>query len=75
MLTRARRAPLIVGDHVIIGVGGDLDNLPTFVRSVDAETGKMLWKQLFNDFLSDVVYLRYANSSPTIDSETGKKEW
>jgi outer membrane protein assembly factor BamB len=31
----------------------------------------MLWKQLFNDFLSDVIYLRYANSSPAIDPETG----
>ena len=41
------------------------------VACFDAETGKPLWKQLFNDFLSDVVYLRYANSSPSIDPETG----
>jgi alcohol dehydrogenase (cytochrome c) len=40
----ATMAPLIVGNHVIIGVGGDLDNLPTFVRSVDPEDGKTQWQ-------------------------------
>ena len=40
----ATMAPLIVKDHVIVGVGGDLDNLPTFVRSIDAETGKTQWQ-------------------------------
>ncbi|TCK75317.1 alcohol dehydrogenase (cytochrome c) [Acidipila rosea] len=37
-------APLVVGNHVIVGVGGDLDNLLTFVRSVDPETGKTQWQ-------------------------------
>jgi alcohol dehydrogenase (cytochrome c) len=37
-------APLVVDDHVIAGVGGDLDNLPTFVKSFDPETGKLQWK-------------------------------
>jgi alcohol dehydrogenase (cytochrome c) len=40
----ATMAPLVVGNHVIIGVGGDLDNLQTFVRSVDPETGKTQWQ-------------------------------
>jgi len=40
----ATMAPLIVGNHVIVGIGGDLDNLPTFVRSVDPETGKTQWQ-------------------------------
>jgi alcohol dehydrogenase (cytochrome c) len=40
----ATEAPLIVGNHVIVGVGGDLDNLQTFVRSVDPETGKTQWE-------------------------------
>src|ERR1700754_1716381 len=31
-------APLIVGNHVIVGVGGDMDNLQTFIRAVDPET-------------------------------------
>jgi alcohol dehydrogenase (cytochrome c) len=37
-------APLVVGNHVIVGVGGDLDNLPTFVQAFDPETGKLQWK-------------------------------
>jgi alcohol dehydrogenase (cytochrome c) len=40
----ATMAPLVVGNHVIIGVGGDLDNLATFIRSVDPETGKTQWQ-------------------------------
>jgi alcohol dehydrogenase (cytochrome c) len=40
----ATEAPLIVGNHVLVGVGGDLDNLHTFVRSVDPETGKTQWQ-------------------------------
>ncbi|HEV2274453.1 MAG TPA: acido-empty-quinoprotein group A [Acidobacteriaceae bacterium] len=37
-------APLVVGNHVIAGIGGDLDNLPTFVKSFDPETGAMQWE-------------------------------
>jgi alcohol dehydrogenase (cytochrome c) len=40
----ATMAPLIVGNHVIVGVGGDLDNLAMFIRSVDPETGKTQWQ-------------------------------
>src|ERR1700742_2746195 len=40
----ATMAPLIVGNHVIVGVGGDLDNLQTFIRAVDPETGKTQWQ-------------------------------
>ena len=37
-------APLVVRDHVILGVGGDLDNIPGFLRSIDPETGKTQWQ-------------------------------
>jgi alcohol dehydrogenase (cytochrome c) len=37
-------APLIVGNHVIVGVSGDFDNLSGFLRSVDPETGKTQWQ-------------------------------
>ncbi|QNI32672.1 acido-empty-quinoprotein group A [Alloacidobacterium dinghuense] len=40
----ATEAPMIVGNHVIVGTGGDLDNLPTFIKSFDPETGKMQWE-------------------------------
>ena len=35
----ATNAPLIVGNHVITGMGGDLDNLPMYLKSYDPETG------------------------------------
>jgi outer membrane protein assembly factor BamB len=65
-------APVIAnGKLYIMGYLGEGPELQEGVACFDAETGKMLWKQLFNDFLSDVVYLRYANSCPSIDPETG----
>jgi len=37
-------APVIVGNHVILGIGGDhLDN-PGFIQSRDPETGALQWK-------------------------------
>ena len=37
-------APLIVGNHVLVGTSGDFDNLVGYLRSVDAETGKTQWQ-------------------------------
>jgi alcohol dehydrogenase (cytochrome c) len=37
-------APLVVGNHVIVGVSGDFDNLPGYLRSIDPETGAMQWQ-------------------------------
>ena len=36
-------APLVVRNHVIVGVAGDFDNLPGLLRSFDPETGKPQW--------------------------------
>jgi alcohol dehydrogenase (cytochrome c) len=36
-------APIIVGNHVIVGTGNDLD-APGFLQSFDAETGELQWK-------------------------------
>ena len=36
-------APVIVGNHVIVGTGNDIDS-PGFLQSFDAETGKLQWK-------------------------------
>ncbi len=55
-------------------VGGFRDDGPDLQEGVgcfDAETGRLLWKRAFNDFLSDTIYLRYATASPAIDPETG----
>ena len=37
-------APLVVGDHVLVGVSGDLDNLSGYIRSIDPETGATQWQ-------------------------------
>jgi alcohol dehydrogenase (cytochrome c) len=37
-------APLVVGNHVLVGTSGDFDNLVGFLRSVDPETGQTQWQ-------------------------------
>jgi len=37
-------APLVVGNHVLVGVSGDFDNLSGFIRSIDPETGATQWQ-------------------------------
>jgi alcohol dehydrogenase (cytochrome c) len=37
-------APLVVGNHVLVGTSGDFDNLVGYVRSVDPETGETQWQ-------------------------------
>jgi alcohol dehydrogenase (cytochrome c) len=36
-------APLVIRNHVIVGVSGDFDNLPGQLKSIDADTGKTQW--------------------------------
>jgi len=59
------------GKLYITGFQGEGPDLQESIACFDAETGKLLWEYRFNDFLSDVIYLRYSTSSPTIDPETG----
>jgi alcohol dehydrogenase (cytochrome c) len=37
-------APLVVRNHLIIGVSGDFDNLNGYLRSIDPETGATQWE-------------------------------
>jgi alcohol dehydrogenase (cytochrome c) len=37
-------APLVVRNHVLVGVSGDFDNLRGYLRSIDPETGKTQWE-------------------------------
>jgi outer membrane protein assembly factor BamB len=59
------------GKLYIMGYLGDGPDLQEGVACFDAETGKKLWQRLYNDFLSDTVYQRYATSSAAVDPETG----
>jgi outer membrane protein assembly factor BamB len=64
--------PVIANGKVyIMGYQGEGPDLQEGLACFDEETGKLLWKQLFNDFLSDTIYLRYATSTPAVDAETG----
>lgn len=36
-------APLVVRNHVLVGVSGDFDNLPGQLKSIDAGSGKTQW--------------------------------
>jgi outer membrane protein assembly factor BamB len=50
------------------GSGADLQEV---LACFDADTGKEIWHHGYNDFLSDIIYNRYATGSPAIDPETG----
>ncbi|MBM3833187.1 MAG: hypothetical protein FJ403_07925 [Verrucomicrobia bacterium] len=59
------------GKLYIMGYLGEGPLLQEGVACFDAETGKQLWERRFSDFLSDIIYTRYATSSPAVDPETG----
>jgi outer membrane protein assembly factor BamB len=59
------------GKLYAMGYLGQGPDLQEGVACFDAETGKKIWQQLYNDYLSDTIYLRYATASPEIDAETG----
>jgi outer membrane protein assembly factor BamB len=65
-------APVIANGRIYsMGYMGEGADLQEGIACFDAETGKKLWQQVYNDFLSDTIYLRYATASPAIDPETG----
>jgi alcohol dehydrogenase (cytochrome c) len=37
-------APMIIGNHVIVGVGGDAMDVPGFLEARDPETGEVQWR-------------------------------
>ena len=37
-------APLVIHNHLIVGVSGDFDNLTGYLRAYDPETGEMQWQ-------------------------------
>ncbi len=64
--------PVIANGRLyIMGYLGEGPDLQEGVACFDAETGQKLWQHLFNDFISDTIYLRYATATPAIDPETG----
>ncbi len=37
-------APLVIRNHVIVGVSGDVTDIPGFLDSIDPETGSLQWR-------------------------------
>ena len=54
-----------------LGFRGEGPDLQEVLTCLDAESGQVLWKHGFSDFISDIIYNRYSIGSPAIDSETG----
>src|SRR5690349_16888582 len=62
-------APVIANGKVYqMGYQGKGPDLQEGVACFDAETGKKVWQHLYNDFLSDTIYLRYGTASPAVDA-------
>jgi len=40
----ATMAPLVIRDHVVVGVSGDVTDIRGFLESLDPETGKIQWR-------------------------------
>lgn len=66
-----RSAPVVWGNRVYLqNPAGTGENLQERVMCVDANTGKTIWEQRFNVFLSDVPPHRTGWASPAVDPET-----
>lgn len=69
---KGRGTAVVANGRVYLwGYQGEESDLVEVFMCVDAETGATLWEHAFADFLSDVIYDRYAIGAPTVDAETG----
>ncbi|MFN0105681.1 MAG: PQQ-binding-like beta-propeller repeat protein [Bryobacteraceae bacterium] len=68
----ARSAPVVHGDHVyILTTAGGGKTLQERLVCLNTDTGKQLWEQKINLWLSDVPPHRASWSSPAVDPVTG----
>jgi len=66
-----RSAPVVWGNRVYLqNSAGERENLQERVMCLDANTGKTIWEQKVNVFLSDVPPHRTGWASPSVDPET-----
>jgi outer membrane protein assembly factor BamB len=64
--------PVIANGRLyVLGYQGEGADLQEGISCFDAESGKLLWQRLYNDYLSDTIYLRYSTANPAIDPENG----
>ena len=64
--------PVVADERLyVFGYKGEGSALREILLCLDARSGETLWEKQFSDFLSDIVYDRYAIGAPVIDLETG----
>lgn len=64
--------PIISGSKLYaMGTRGEGEALVEVLAALDAGNGEILWERRFPDFLSDIIYERYAIGSPALHEETG----
>lgn len=67
-----RGTPVIANGRLYaLGYRGEGPDLREVLLCADAATGKTLWEKVYTDYMSDVIYDRYAIGSPAVDPETG----
>lgn len=71
-----RGTPVIHDGRIFaLGYEGTGPDLQEVLVCLDEATGALQWKAAANDFVSDVIYTRYAIGAPTVDPETGNVYW
>lgn len=61
------------GDRVYAwGYYGEKTDLVEALVCLNAKTGEKIWEHRFNDFISDIIYNRYAIGAPAVDAVTGR---
>jgi outer membrane protein assembly factor BamB len=53
------------------GFYGETGLVEETLLCLDAESGEKIWEHRFADYISDIVYNRYAVGAPAVDAETG----
>ncbi len=60
------------GDRVYAwGYYGEKTDLVEALVCLEVRTGKKIWEHRFGDFISDIIYNRYAIGAPAVDAVTG----
>ena len=69
---RGRGTPVIANGRVYsMSYEGEGPDLQEIFACLDERTGRVLWEHRFSDFMSEIIYDRYALTAPTVDPETG----
>lgn len=67
-----RGTPVIANGRVFgLGYEGEGADTEEVLFCLDEKTGERIWEHRDSDFLSDIIYRRYAIGSPTVDPQTG----